>query len=170
LIAPDVERDAELSLEWLRGEVGKSTLTLMGNVPDKITEPTLELEKKRVVEFLENNNEYNWMIECDGKVVGSVWADLEPSEYVPAPAVHIMIGDPEVRSKGIGPIAMKSVIEYLVGLGHKTIYTRHLVSNIVAGKLLKKFNFEELGEPYSDEDGLKWQNAVLNAQKETLLL
>jgi RimJ/RimL family protein N-acetyltransferase len=170
LIAPDVERDAELSMIWLRGEVGKNTLKLMGNVPKKIPEePSLEFEKQRVTKFMHDDSQYNWMIEFDGKVVGTVWADIKASVHVPSPSIHIMIGDPEARGQGVGPAAMQRVInfleeDYLKESKQDTIYSRHLLENTGATKLLEKLKFTDLGEPYSDKDNLWWQNMILDTK------
>jgi len=160
LIEPDVERDAPLSMQWLDGELGRQTLSLMG-VPDKENKPTtLELEKQRVEKFLEDDTELNLMIEFQGKVVGSVWAHLTPSEHLEAPSVHIMIGDPSVRGRGVGSAAMNKLIETLTEQGNKTIYSRHLVSNVGPKVLLESLGFKVDGPTYSEND-LEWQNVIL---------
>jgi len=161
LIEPDVERDAPLSMQWLDGELGRQTLSSMG-VPDKENKPTtLELEKQRVEKFLEDDTELNLMIEFQGKVVGSVWAHLTPSEHLEAPSVHIMIGDPSVRGRGVGSAAVRKLIETLAEQGNQTIYSRHLVANVGPKALLGGLGFREDGETYLDDDGLEWQNVVL---------
>lgn len=158
LIEPDVERDAALGMEWLHGELGHNTLALMG-VAEKDNQPTtLEAEQKRVTGFIEGNGQLNWMIQYDDKVVGSVWVDLKEKEGLPAPSVHIMIGDPAMRGKGIGPASIGAVLEYLTDQGNETVYSRHLTKNKRAASLLESFGFIKSGEPHTDEDGLEWQN------------
>lgn len=165
LVQPDVERDAVLGVQWLEGELGRATLTSMG-VADKDNKPTtLERERERVRDFIEKQDQLNWMIEYQGKVVGSVWADLKQVGNVPAPAIHIMIGDPNVRGKGIGYAATSKVMEHLEDQGFKSIYSRHLTKNGGASGLLQSLGFTELGEPYTDDDGLEWQNVVKENQE-----
>lgn len=160
LVEPDVERDAALGVQWLGGELGRATLTSMG-VADKDNKPTtLEYERQRVKDFIEKEDQLNWMIQYQGRVVGSVWADLQQVGNVQAPAIHIMIGDPVVRGKGVGFAATSKVTEHLEGLGFETIYSRHLTKNNGASGLLQSLGFTNLGEPYTDEDGLEWQNVL----------
>ena len=168
LVEPDIERDAALGLQWLEGELGRATLTSMG-VAEKDNKPTtLEYERERVRDFIEGQDQLNWMIEYQGKVVGSVWADLKQVGNVPAPAIHIMIGDPDVRGKGIGFAATSKVTDHLEGQGFKSIYSRHLTKNSGASGLLQSLGFTELGEPYADDDGLQWQNVVKENQNQEM--
>ncbi len=160
LVQPDIERDAALGVKWLEGELGRATLTSMG-VPDKDNKPTtLEDERERVRGFIEGQDQLNWMIEYQGRIVGSVWADLQQVGNVPAPAIHIMIGDPDVRGRGIGFAATSKVTEHLEELGFKDFYSRYLTKNSGASGLLESLGFAKLEEPYTDDDGLEWQNAV----------
>lgn len=168
LVAPDIERDAALGVEWLQGELGRATLTSMG-VADKDNKPTtLEYERERVRDFIERDDQLNWMIEHQGKVVGSIWVDLEQVGNVPAPAIHIMIGDPEMRGKGVGYAVTSKVIEYLQNeRSAKDIYSRHLTKNSGASNLLGSLGFEKFGEPYTDEDGLEFQNLIRKESEAT---
>lgn len=161
LIEPDIERDAALGVEWLQGELGRTTLSSMG-VAEKDNKPTdIECERERVKDFIEQDDQLNWMIDYQGKVVGSIWVDLEQVGSVPAPAIHIMIGDPEMRGKGIGYTVTSKVIEYLQKERNAgNIYSRHLTKNSGASNLLGSLGFEKLGEPYTDQDGLVFQNLV----------
>lgn len=97
LIEPDIERDASLGVKWLEGAMGRNTLMLMGVPESTIKPPTLDQEKVRVENFISQPNQLNWMIQYENKVVGSIWVDLIPKERVEAPAIHLMIGDPEAR-------------------------------------------------------------------------
>lgn len=160
LVEPNIERDAPLGVKWLEGDLGRSTLMLMG-VADKDNKPSnLEAEKERVKDFIEKDNQLNWMIEYKGQVVGSVWADLEPTEYLLSPSVHIMIGDPNMRGKGVGITSIEAVVEYLENQGNEKIYSRHLLINTASKAMLHKLDFKDLEKPYTDKDGLEWQNVV----------
>lgn len=166
LVEPNIERDAALGVQWLDGELGRATLTSMG-VADQDNDPTtMEQERERVKDFIERQDQFNWMIEYQSKVVGSVWVDLEQVGNVPAPAIHIMIGDPEVRGKGVGFAASSKVIDHLQSLGFENIYSRHLTKNDGASTLLQSLGFTNLGASYSDDDGLEWQNLVRASHSE----
>jgi len=167
LVKPDVARDAVLSVKWLAGDEGRKTLRLMG-VPDARNKAsTLEQEQARVQDFLDRTDQRNWMIELDDKVVGSVWIDLKPTPTMPAPSVHIMIGDPAVRGQGAGSAAFRAALDWLRTNEalYPLVYSRHLTHNDPAGALLTKNKFIDLGEPYTDEDGLEWQNAYLAQER-----
>jgi len=162
LVEPDIERDAQLGQHWLEGELGRNTLRLMGVANKHNQSTTLEQEKERVRDFIENADQLNWMIQLDHKVVGSIWVDLKSKDKVPAPGLHIMIGDPIVRGKGVGGASAVAVIDYLKQQGETAVYSRTLVNNTAAKKFLKSIGFVPEGEPYTDEDGLEWQNAALH--------
>ncbi|CAN5651076.1 hypothetical protein BH23PAT1_BH23PAT1_5510 [soil metagenome] len=161
LVEPDVERDAPISVGWLEGDLGRDTLRLMGVSADENKPSSLDQEKERVRGFIANENQLNWMISFDGKIVGSVWTDLKATDELPGPSVHIMIGDPDVRGKGIGTASIKAVIGHLRERDIDTVYSRHLLDNEGSKHLLDSFGFRNLGEPYSDKDGLKFQNVSL---------
>jgi hypothetical protein len=72
LVEPDIERDAALGVKWLAGNNGRNTLRLMG-VNDADNKPSsLEKEKARVNGFITKQDQLNWMMEYDGKIVGSI--------------------------------------------------------------------------------------------------
>lgn len=161
LIEPDIERDAVNGVKWLEGDMGRATLLLMG-VADEHNKPTtLKAEEERVNDFLTRQDQLNWMIEYQGEVVGSVWVDLEASDFLASPSVHVMIGDPNMRGKGVGLASVSSVLEYLKSGGEKTVYSRYVTSNEGSEHLLAKLGFEVSGEPYND-GYLLFQNVKLN--------
>lgn len=161
LVKPDIERDAALGVQWLEGELGRATLTSMGVSETDNKPTTLEDERERVRDFIEGQDQLNWMIEYQGKIVGSVWADLKQVGNVPAPAIHIMIGNPNVRGKGIGTASISAVIEHLRQSNTTTVYSRYLLENEGSKHLLSSLGFGNLGEPYVDNDGLTFQNVSL---------
>ncbi len=161
LVEPNIERDAQKGVEWLSGELGKQTLQSMGVPEDGIQPTTLNEEIERVKDFIEKPDQLNWMIAVNGEVVGSVWADLTPTEHLQAPSVHIMIGEPSARGEGTGAASVKSVIHYLLSQGYSEVYSRHLTSNKGASKLLSELGFVGDGSEYTDRDSLEWQNVKL---------
>jgi GNAT superfamily N-acetyltransferase len=161
LIAPDVERDAPLSVVWLAGQAGRDTLKLMGVTDADNQASTLEAERQRVRDFISDGQQLNWMIQYAGTVVGSIWVDVNPSKHLPSPGLHIMIGDPAVRGKGVGHAAATAVIGHLQAGGVTEIFSRHLVSNSGVMRLLSNLGFVPLDKPYADADNLHWQNVNL---------
>ncbi len=110
------------------------------------------------------------MIRFDDKIVGSIWVDLRAIEEVSAPAVHIMVGDSSARGQGVGSASISAVIDYLRKQGDEAIYSRSLIKNTVAAKLLEENGFWPLGDTYTDSDGLEWQNAKLDLAKHRVFL
>lgn len=157
LVLPDVERDAAPSVAWLEGASGRETLALMGNTEADNRPSDLKTEQARIRSFLESTNQITWALRYHNQTVGAVWVSLEPTTYLPAPSVHIMIGDPAVRGKGLGSAALQAVISYLK-TKYSLAYSRHLSTNSGSKKLLEKLGFEPMGPSYEDADGLKWQN------------
>lgn len=164
LVQPNVDRDAALGVQWLEGELGRDTLRMMGVVDSENKPSTLQLERTRVQEFITRKDQLNWMIEFENRVTGAIWVDLEPTEYLPGPSIHIMIGDPRARGRGIGNISAVAVIDYLKKSGVKDIYSRHLITNVASSHLLRGIGFTDLGDPYKDSDGLTWQNVSFSVK------
>jgi RimJ/RimL family protein N-acetyltransferase len=163
LVRPDVDRDPPAALGWLDGDVGRSTLRLMGNAEEHIGPTTLETERARIQRFIDSSEQLTWTLSLHGRPVGVIWVDLLPTDHVLAPAVHIMIGDPNSRGHGVGRASLAAVIAHLSESDeHASLYSRHLTSNRPVTNLLRSAGFTNLGEPYVDPDGLRWQNVVLD--------
>jgi len=166
LLKPNIERDAPFAFSWFDRPEGWQTLLSMGNAENEITVSTIEGEKDTIKSFikLENDNQQiTRMIIADNKTIGAVWIELFENHNVKSPSIHIIIGDPEYRGKGIGISVMKAAIDYVrQSLNKKTIYSRHLVNNQAITNLTKTLGFENDGEPYVDDNGLNWQNIKLN--------
>lgn len=165
LVAPDPDRDAPQAVEWLKGELGKQTLLLMGNPGHKIAAPSLGAEHQRLEQFLDlaqEGKQFTWMMRYKQKTIGAVWIEFEPTKHLPAPAVHIMIGDPGARGHGVGKATIATVINYLqTETSYPRLYSRYLTTNAGPAKLLAGFGFASLGSAYTDEDGLQFQNIVM---------
>lgn len=165
LLEPNVERDAPFALSWFERPEGHATLISMGNAESEIELPTLEGEKETLREFIElekNGKQITRMIVVDNKTIGAVWIELFENHGVKLPSVHIIIGDPDYRGKGIGKSAMKAAIDHAKTLNFKTIYSRHLSTNAPVSKLNDSLGFKKDGQPYKDENGLLWQNIRIN--------
>lgn len=130
LLVPNVERDAPFSLGWFSRSEGRQTLLSMGNAEHEIAESTLEGEKATIQEFIDlekDKKQITRMIASGGITIGAVWIELFRNHDVEAPSVHIIIGNPTYRGRGIGTSAMKAAINYAIDiLGATIIYSRHL--------------------------------------------
>jgi RimJ/RimL family protein N-acetyltransferase len=163
LVRPDVDRDPAEAVRWLTGDVGRCTLRLMGNTEEHTGPTTLETERERVQRFLDSTQQLTWALSLHGRSVGVIWVDLVPTDHVLAPAVHIMIGDPNARGHGVGRAALAAVIDHISEIDkYATLYSSHLTSNRLVINLLRSAGFRNLDDPYSDSDGLRWQNVVLD--------
>lgn len=165
LVKPQPNRDAVFALSWFDSENGRDTLLKMGNTPDEITEPTLEGEHATIEEFLtleDEGKQKTWMMRYGKATIGAAWIDLIENHGVEAPSIHLMIGDPSYRGKGIGKATMNAMVTYLKENGNLTIYSRHLVSNEAVTGLNRSLGFIPDGQSYVDENGLEWQNIKLS--------
>lgn len=159
LVRPNVGRDAPFGMRWLEGKEGRKTLRLMGSTDQENKPSTLEEEKQRVRGFITATNHITWMMLYEGRVIGATWIDLEDNEYLAAPSAHIMIGNPDIRGKGVGSATFAVLIARLEEQGHEAyLYSRHLPENEAVTKLFLKVGFEDYGDIYQDSDGLSWQN------------
>lgn len=100
------------------------------------------------------------MIEAGGEIVGAVWVDMDKTNHLPAPAIHLMVGDTAQRGQGVGSAALEAVLEYLQNSGVHIVYSRRTLQNKISAKLLAKMGFEKSGKEYFDDDGLRWQNVA----------
>lgn len=162
LLPPDVERDAPYAHAWFMRPEGRATLLSMGNVESAIQKSTLAGEQRIMQEFIDlerDGKQITRAIITGGKTIGVVWIELVENHGVTPPGLHIMIGDPDYRGKGIGRAVMESALDYIRDvLHHDVVYTRHLVRNLPVAKLNASLGFQADGDPYTDEDGLEWQN------------
>lgn len=162
---PDPERDAPFALNWFLAPEGKRTLLSMGNPEHSIKSPTLEGEKETIRSFLElekSGKQLTWMMRIDDKTIGAAWIELEQHGTVRAPSIHLMIGDVAYRGRGIGKGVMHFMTDYARSvLGADYVYSRNLVNNKKIAHINKTLGLVNDGEPYSDEDGLVWQNTKM---------
>jgi GNAT superfamily N-acetyltransferase len=161
LIKPVAARDAKVAYEWFSSESGRDTLLKMGNAPHSIVDTSIERETKTIEEFLrqeEEGSQITWMLCYAGTVIGAAWIDLTENYGVKSPSVHLMIGDPAYRRKGIGKATMNALLSYLEDDGFKIAYSRHLAGNKGVTLLNISTGFKLDGKPYTDSEGLVWQH------------
>jgi len=162
LVRPNIEQDAPLAVEWLAGPSGRETLRLMGSTDEHNKPSTLEDERRRLRDFITSTSQITWMMRYEGRTVGVVWLRLDVTTHLSAPSIHLMIGDPGVRGRGIGAAAIRALIEQLKSdRRYEYLYSRYLTDNAGSAKLFKNAGFAEDGASYQDEDGLSFQNVKL---------
>lgn len=167
LVMPVVSRDAPLSVRWLAGDQGRETLRMMGVAEELIVPATLDHEIARIANFIARPDQYNWMIEFEGDVVGSIWVELRPTPVLAAPAVSYMVGATAARRKGVARASLDAVAQFIFRRGFTCLYARALVTNRKSAALLSRAGFARLSESYVDrDDGLHWQNFVLRPEDE----
>lgn len=158
--------DARSAHEWFRVDSGRDTLLLMGNAEHEITASTMKSEKAVFQELMELEREAKQVTRAicvDETLIGLVWIELIESHTVPAPSIHIMIGDIDYRGQGYGRKSLMWGIEFAKKtLGVNRVHSRHLVSNHTIADLMNKLGFESTGGSYLDENGLEWQNVFLS--------
>jgi RimJ/RimL family protein N-acetyltransferase len=164
LIAPDVERDSPLSLVWTNGPEGNATMRLMGNPPETIQEMSLKDARELSQKFIDQTNEINWTVDYDSKIIGAVWIHLEDDEYIKGPSLSFMIGDRDMRRKGIGVKVANLVTAWAKSDGsnlNSPLQMRALISNTGSRALIARLGAHEAGPKYADKHGLEWQNYSL---------
>jgi len=165
-VEPNIDRDAPFAFAWFDRPEGKQTLLSMGNAENEITSPTLEGEIETLKSFISmeaEGTQTTRMIRIDNKTVGAVWVEWSENHDVQPPSIHVLVGDPAYRGKGVGTAALKKAIEMVYEQKPSTnIYSRHLASNAPIANLMKGLGFIQDGGLYTDANGLQWQNIVKN--------
>ncbi len=165
LVTPDLHHAAQ-SLSWVE------SLDVVQYMGADFPSPTLEGEKRRIEEIMSNKDEYSWMVEYDGKVIGNVCinsiAEATQQFGVKAGNLTVLIGDKNYWGKGIGVKVCTAILAWAFEeASFMRMTARALQENIASIKTLQKLGFEEVGtEPY---EGLVqgkpsvWRNFTLVA-------
>ena len=90
--------------------------------------------------------------------VGVAEARLKEFEGLPAPNITLFIGDISMRGKGVGTAALRLVLAELLSKQYSAAYARALTRNLASTAMLQKVGFIADDPPYTDKDGLHWQN------------
>lgn len=162
LITPSLDH-APASLSWVQ------TLDVIQYMGADFPSPTLEGEEKRIRDIIANMDEYSWMIESGGSVIGNVFigsiAEMTANHGSKAGMLTILIGDKDFWGKGIATSACSVVLDWAKRTGFTVITARALQENTGSIKTLEKLRFTETGtEPY---EGLvhgqtsMWRNFLL---------
>jgi RimJ/RimL family protein N-acetyltransferase len=167
LVEPNLEH-AEISLFWTSDS---SVIQYMGADFDL---PSKEKEIERINEIRENRDEYNWMIELDGHVIGNVSINSikETSTIFGSKAGNytILIGDKKYWGKGIASQVCLSVLEWAFHKGgFEVMAARALNENTASIGMLTKIGFEYTGNsPFEGKIAGKtteWQNFKITKKK-----
>jgi len=147
LLQPNLEH-AQASLSWI------TELDVVQFMGAEFPSPSLEGEQKRIKDILNSTDEYSWMIECDGKIIGNVCINSisETSKLMGrrAGSLTILIGDKKYWGKGLSVRICNTVIAWaFLEAGFELLAARALQENAASIAMLKKLGFDETGaEPY----------------------
>ena len=153
----DIDEGARLGSMWLNAPHGVETLRLLGNIVPDDFKTSYEEEVKRLTEIASDTNTLGWAIKYNNATVGVALVKLKEFEGLRAPNITLFIGDIAMRGKGVGTAALGLVSEEIKS-NYSTAYARALTRNIASTAMLQKVGFIADGVPYTDKDGLHWQN------------
>ncbi len=140
LIEPDLAH-APASLAWLsQKEVGQ-------HMGADFSDVSLEGEQKRLQEIIDSDDQYNWMIELDGTVVGNVCInsikEQSKAHECRAGSMAILIGDTNAWGKKIARHVNKVVIDWAFNEGgFEALCARIKEENIASIKSFAALGFE----------------------------
>ncbi len=154
----DINEGAQLGVLWLNAPYGVETLRLLGNIVPDDFKTTYDEEVERLTKMTSDTNVLAWSIKYDTVTVGVAEAKLKEFEGLPAPNITLFIGDITMRGKGVGTAALRHVLDELLNRQYYNAYARALTHNIASSAMLQKAGFMVDGSPYTDKDGLHWQN------------
>lgn len=166
LVEPKIEY-AKISLSWTSN---KEVVQYMGA---NFSNPTLSKEIERLQKIIKSTDEYSWMIELDGKIIGNVEIhDIkEKSNEARAKAAMytILIGNKQNWGQGIGRNVTKAVLDWAFNRGgFEVIFAQALEQNIGSLKTLTGEGFEKIGtepcETLIDGKQYTWQKFKLTKE------
>ena len=151
LVRPQLEH-ARSSLEWVSDE---EVVRLTGG---DFSGASLEGEKKRIQDILNNEDAYHWMIALNGQVVGNVSLhDIGTTSQTlgcMSASLAYLIGERRLWGQGIATAAARAVLGWAFNAGgFQVIVARVVQQNERSLAVLKRLGFEEYGtEPYAGPD------------------
>lgn len=163
LVEPKIEY-AKISLTWT------SNHEIVQYMGADFSNPSLEKEIERLQKIIDSKDEYNWMIEVDGKIIGNVALhDIQEksTEFgVKAATFTILIGDKKYWGQGIGGHVTRAILDWAFNQGDfEVIFSRALEQNIGSLKALSNEGFENVGttpcEILINGQHATWQNFKL---------
>lgn len=161
LVTPDLAH-APHSLEWLSDdEVGK-------HMGADFSDLSIDTETRRLQEILESEDQYNWMIELDGRVVGNACINSieEQSKKFGcrAGSMAILIGDRSAWGKGIARSVNAAVLDWAFDeAGFERLLARIKEENVASIKSFVALGFEETGAETEHMHGqtLQWKHFTM---------
>lgn len=126
-------------------------------------QPSQAKERERIQEIRNNSDEYNWMIQLDGKIIGnaSLNSIQETSSKLASKAANytILIGNKNFWRKGIAQYVAAAMLEWaFFKADFQAIVARALKENIASLNLLKKLGFQYLGSELDEGGDMEWRN------------
>ncbi|MBD3270117.1 GNAT family N-acetyltransferase [Candidatus Peregrinibacteria bacterium] len=152
LVAPSVNYVPE-SVEWLRRpEVAQ----LMGadyseySADELQTKINQNSELERIQKIIEEKDSLYWMIECDGKIIGTPCiSGIKESTKEKVGTMVIIIGDPSYWGKGIAKAVNQKVINWAFEKGNFTkLEAWILEDNTRSIKSFESLGFKQVSSEY----------------------
>lgn len=165
LVRPDMSH-APHSLEWLSdAEVGQ-------HMGADFSGLSIATEEERLRKIIESTDEYNWMIELDGKVVGNACINSikEQSDKKGhrAGSMAILIGDKKAWGKKIARSVNTAVLDWAFNEAYfESLLARIKEENVGSIKSFAALGFEHTGNETENEHGkiLHWQHYTMTKEK-----
>ncbi len=107
------------------------------------------LSKQAIIDEMRSGYHY-FGIKVEGKLAGLYKALISPEGCF---GEHQSI-DPKLARRGMGGAMYKQFIEFAKEMGCKRNFCNILIGQIPSEKLVKKFGFRKLGEPYEQAKGM----------------
>lgn len=147
LVAPDTAY-APQSVAWL------SDPEIFQYMGADFSHISLDGEIRRLEEILNNQDAYNWMIECQGRIVGNACINSIDEQTKDkghkAGTMAILIGEKELWNQRIGRDVNKAIINWaFTEGGFEELHARIMEQNIGSQKSFEKLGFVKT----SEEDG-----------------
>lgn len=169
LVHPNVERDAQISLSWLKASKIRPLMRLMNVRIDDNYQPNITDEIARITNFIERQDQIVWMIKRSNAVIGSIWADIVRTDHLEPPVVCLMLGNENSRQSGVGKLATTGVLNFLSGEGYEKAYAGAvLVNNTPAINMLNSLNYQKFGVPRLNEENEFIQDFVVDLSNSDL--
>jgi RimJ/RimL family protein N-acetyltransferase len=166
LIEPDLSH-AHQSLAWLQQrDIGQ----YMGTDFSKVS---MDTEVERLQDIINTTDEYNWMIEVNGQVVGNVnISDIDlrtKTDSCRSGSMTILIGDRESWGKGIGQSVNSAVIDWAFHeAGFDRLHAQVLIQNLRSIKSFTALGFKQTGvtEEKADDGTIEhWNQYFLTKEQ-----
>lgn len=104
----------------------------------------------------------SWTLLFDGAAKGSMWIDLQDSEYTTVPCLCLQLSNNDEVNQDSAKACIKGAIKYAYcNLPYTALYSRYQTRHQVMAETHRLLEFEKDGDSYLDNGNLEWQNTKL---------